>query len=61
MQFPTGAHAWVAGQVASRGHLRVNHTLMLLSLPLSENKKYIYLLISEKYSFVVPLIYAFIG
>ena len=26
------AHAWVAGQVPSRGHLRGNHTLMFLSL-----------------------------
>ena len=29
------AQAWVAGQVSSRGRVRVNHTLMFLSLPLS--------------------------
>ena len=44
VQFPVGEHAWVAGQVASRGHARSNHTLMFLSLsfsfpsPLSKNK-----------------------
>ena len=27
-----GSHAWVAGQVHSRGHVRGNHTLMFLSL-----------------------------
>ena len=38
------AHAWVAGQVPSGGHMRDNHTLMFLSLffslssPLSKNK-----------------------
>ena len=38
------AHAWVAGRVPSRGHMRGNHTLMLLSLsfsfpsPLPKNK-----------------------
>ena len=32
VQFPIRAHAWVAGQVPSRGHARGNHTLMLLSL-----------------------------
>ena len=42
--FPIRAHAWVAGQVPSRGHTRGNHTLMFLSLsfslssPLSKNK-----------------------
>ena len=41
---PVGAHAWVAGQVPSRGCARGNHTLMYLplsfSLPshLSKNK-----------------------
>ena len=30
--FPVGAHAWVAGQVPSRGRLRSNHTLMFPSL-----------------------------
>ena len=30
--FPVRAHAWVAGQVPSRGCLRGNHTLMFLSL-----------------------------
>ena len=30
--FPVRAHAWVAGQVPSRGHTRGNHTLMFLSL-----------------------------
>ena len=42
-----GAHAWVVGQVLSRGRVRSNHTLMFLSLsfslcfpqsPLSKNK-----------------------
>ena len=43
--FPVRAHAWVAGQVPSRGYVRSNHTLMFLSLyfsfpsPLSKNKK----------------------
>ena len=32
---PSRAHAWVVGQVPSRGHMRGNHTLMFLSLPLS--------------------------
>ena len=32
VQFPVRAHAWVAGQVPSRGCTRVNHTLMFLSL-----------------------------
>ena len=34
--FPVRAHAWVAGQVPSRGRVRSNHTLMFLSssLPL---------------------------
>ena len=42
--FPVRAHAWVVGQVPSRGHVRGNHTLMFLSLSfsfpssLSENK-----------------------
>ena len=41
--FPVTVHAWVAGQVPSRGHARGNHTLMFLSLsfslpsPLSKN------------------------
>ena len=30
--FPVRAHAWVAGQVPSRGCMRGNHTLMFLSL-----------------------------
>ena len=40
VQFPVGAHAWVAGQVPSRGRARSNHTLMFLSLPspISKNK-----------------------
>ena len=44
VQFPVRAHAWVAGQVPSRGYVRGNHTLMFLSLsfslpsPLSKNK-----------------------
>ena len=44
VQFPIRAHAWVAGQVPSGGHMRGNHTLMFLSLsfslpsPLSKNK-----------------------
>ena len=41
---PFRAHAWVVGQVPSRGHARGNHTLMFLSFsfslppPLSKNK-----------------------
>ena len=44
VQFPVMAHAWVVGQVFSRGHARGNHTLMFLSFsfslpsPLSKNK-----------------------
>ena len=43
VRFPVRAHAWVVGQVPSRGHARGN-TLMFLSLffslppPLSKNK-----------------------
>ena len=33
VRFPVRAHAWVAGQVPSRGRVRGNHTLMFLSLP----------------------------
>ena len=42
--FPVRAHAWVVGQVPSRGHIKGNRTLMFLSLsfslhsPLSKNK-----------------------
>ena len=42
---PSQAHAWVAGQVPSRRHVRGNHMLMVLSLsfstpsPLSKNKQ----------------------
>ena len=32
VQFPIWAHAWVVGQVPSRGCARGNHTLMFLSL-----------------------------
>ena len=35
VQFPVRAHAWVMGQVSSRGRLRGNHTLMFLSLSFS--------------------------
>ena len=44
VRFPIKAHAWVVGQVPSRGHVRGNHTLMFVSLsfslpsPLSKNK-----------------------
>ena len=44
VRFPVRAHAWVVGQVPSRGHVKGNHTLMFLSLsffhlsPLSKNK-----------------------
>ena len=44
VQIPVRAHAWVAGQVPSKGHVRSNHTLMFVSLsfsfpsPLSKNK-----------------------
>ena len=36
-QFPVRAHAWVVGQVPSRGCVESNHTLMFLSflLPFS--------------------------
>ena len=30
--FPVPAHAWVAGQVLSRGYVKGNYTLMFLSL-----------------------------
>ena len=41
VQFPVRAHAWVMGQVPSRGHMRSKHALMFPSLsplpsPLSE-------------------------
>ena len=32
VQFPVRAHAWVASQVPSGGHMRGNHTLLFLSL-----------------------------
>ena len=35
VQFPVRAHAWVAGQVPSRGHARGYQTLILLSLSFS--------------------------
>ena len=43
VRVPVRAHAWVVGQVPSRGRARGNHTLMFLSLsfslpPLSKNK-----------------------
>ena len=42
VQFPVRVHAWVAGQVPSRGRVRGNHILIFLSLsfpfPLSKNK-----------------------
>ena len=43
-RFPVRVHAWVAGEVPKRGHMRGNHTLMFLSLsfslpsPLSKNE-----------------------
>ena len=33
VQFPVRAHAWVAGQVPSRGRVSGNHTSMVPSLP----------------------------
>ena len=45
VQFPVREHAWVAGQVPSRGCTRGNHTLVFLSLsfsvpsPLPKKKK----------------------
>ena len=41
VQFPVRAHAWVVGQVPSRGHGRGNRTLIFLSFPssLSKNKQ----------------------
>ena len=38
VQFPVRTHAWVAGQVPSRGHVRGNHTVMFLSLPFPLSK-----------------------
>ena len=44
VRFPVRAHAWVAGQVPSRGRTRGNHTLMFLPFsfsfpsPLSKDK-----------------------
>ena len=39
VQFPVRAHAWVAGQVPSRGRLRGNHTVSLpFFLPPSASK-----------------------
>ena len=40
VQFLVRAHAWISGQVPSRGHVRGNHTLMLFSLSslFSENE-----------------------
>ena len=42
VQFPVRTHAWVWGQVPSRGRTRGNQTLMFLSLspslPLSKSK-----------------------
>ena len=35
VRFPVRAHAWVAGQVPSGGHVRGNHTLMFLYLSFS--------------------------
>ena len=35
VRFPVRAHAWVSGQVPSRGHVRGNHTWMFFSLFLS--------------------------
>ena len=35
VRFPVRAHAWVVGQVLSRGCTRSNHTLMFLSLSFS--------------------------
>ena len=44
VRFPLRAHAWIVGQVPSRGHARGSHTLMFLTLsfsfpfPLSKKK-----------------------
>ena len=43
VRFPVKAHAWVAGQVPGTGHVRGNHTLIILSSfsfswPLSKNE-----------------------
>ena len=35
VRFPVRAHAWVAGQVPSRGHVRGSHTFIFLSLSFS--------------------------
>ena len=39
IRFPVSAHAWVVGQVPSRGCAGGNHTLMFLPLSLKANKK----------------------
>ena len=41
VQFPVRAHAWVVGQIPSRGHVTDNHILVSLSISpslLSKNK-----------------------
>ena len=54
VRFPARTHAWVAGQVPSRGHMSGNHTLMFLSLssflPLSLkiNKSNIFINLKKK-------------
>ena len=35
VRFPVRAHAWVVGHIPSGGHVRVNHTLIFLSLSYS--------------------------
>ena len=35
VRFPVRTHAWVAGQVPSKGYMRDHHTLMFLSLAVS--------------------------
>ena len=37
IRFPVSAHAWVVGQVPSRGCAGGNHTLMFLPLSLKAN------------------------
>ena len=39
VRFPVRAHAWVVGQVPSRGPVRGNHTLLFLSLSLKNKRE----------------------
>ena len=61
VRFPVRVHAWVAGQVPRKGHVRGNHTLMFLPLsfslpsPLCKNKQINSFLRKQSYNFCHPL------